>query len=109
MRKGMTRREGRRNMKVRIIVTALAVSCAFGFLSCSQQRAAQTQRSQQASGAVGTTGNDATATAAPAGKVPETTALQQAAIDAYVYGYPLVTVETTRRVVTNVEKPDGFH
>ncbi|PWT92941.1 MAG: hypothetical protein C5B56_01535 [Proteobacteria bacterium] len=29
------------------------------------------------------------------------------AIDAYVYGYPLVTMEITRRVMTNVEWPDG--
>jgi len=31
--------------------------------------------------------------------------LQEAAIDAYVYGYPLVTMELTRRVMTNVPKP----
>src|SRR5262249_49047635 len=35
--------------------------------------------------------------------------LQQTAIDAYVYGYPLVTMEMTRRVATNVEKPEGTH
>jgi hypothetical protein len=29
------------------------------------------------------------------------------AINAYVYGYPLVTMEFTRRVMTNVAKPDG--
>jgi hypothetical protein len=29
------------------------------------------------------------------------------AIDAYIYGYPLVTMEMTRRVMTNVEKPEG--
>ena len=28
--------------------------------------------------------------------------VQQDAVDAYVYGYPLVTMEMTRRVVTNV-------
>jgi hypothetical protein len=27
--------------------------------------------------------------------------------DAYIYGYPLVTMEMTRRVMTNVEKPEG--
>jgi hypothetical protein len=29
----------------------------------------------------------------------------EAAVDAYVYGYPLVTMELTRRVMTNVAKP----
>jgi len=29
------------------------------------------------------------------------------AIDAYIYAYPMVTVEMTRRVVTNMEKPEG--
>src|SRR5262245_20830910 len=27
------------------------------------------------------------------------------AIEAYIYGYPLVTMEITRRVMTNVDKP----
>lgn len=30
-------------------------------------------------------------------------------IDAYVYGYPLVTMEITRRVMTNVAAPEGTH
>jgi len=46
-----------------------------------------------------------------------TTAMTQAAeptpaeigIEAYIYGYPLVTMEYTRRVMTNVEKPEGTH
>jgi len=29
------------------------------------------------------------------------------ALDAYIYGYPLVTMEMTRRVMTNVGKPEG--
>ena len=29
------------------------------------------------------------------------------ATDAYIYGYPLVTMELTRRVITNVAKPEG--
>ena len=30
-------------------------------------------------------------------------------VEAYIYGYPLVTMEMTRRVFTNVEKPDDTH
>jgi hypothetical protein len=30
------------------------------------------------------------------------------ATDAYVYGYPLVTIEMTRRVITNVAAPEGM-
>ena len=29
------------------------------------------------------------------------------AIDAYIFGYPLATMEMTRRVMTNVAKPEG--
>src|SRR5215469_4677039 len=31
------------------------------------------------------------------------------AVDAYVYGYPLVTMDMTRRQFTNVAKPDEGH
>ncbi|HTO88445.1 MAG TPA: DUF1254 domain-containing protein [Thermoanaerobaculia bacterium] len=34
---------------------------------------------------------------------------RETAIEAYVYAYPLVTMEITRRVSTNVEKPEGSH
>ena len=34
---------------------------------------------------------------------------RETAIDAYIYAYPLVTMELTRRVSTNVEKPEGSH
>ncbi len=36
-----------------------------------------------------------------------TTETESAAVDAYVYGYPLVTMELTRRSFTNVVKADG--
>lgn len=32
---------------------------------------------------------------------------KQIALDAYIYGYPLVTMEMTRRVMTNVQEPVG--
>lgn len=28
-------------------------------------------------------------------------------VEAYIYGYPLVTMEMTRRVMTNVREPEG--
>ncbi len=51
-------------------------------------------------------------TAAPVaddkGKLTEEEALQ-IGTDAYVYGYPLVTMEMTRRVMTNAEEPKDNH
>ncbi|MFO0788955.1 MAG: DUF1254 domain-containing protein [Pirellulales bacterium] len=34
---------------------------------------------------------------------------KQLAIEAYIYGYPLVTMEMTRRVITNAAKVEGTH
>jgi hypothetical protein len=39
--------------------------------------------------------------------LPDAADLHSAAVDAYIYGYPLVTMELTRRSFTNVAKPDG--
>jgi hypothetical protein len=35
-------------------------------------------------------------------------AMRDLAIEAYIFGYPLVSVETTRRVTTNAVKPEGL-
>jgi hypothetical protein len=35
-------------------------------------------------------------------------AVRDLAIEAYIFGYPLVTMEMTRRVMTNAEKPEGL-
>jgi hypothetical protein len=45
-----------------------------------------------------------------AGPAPEAaTGPLAAAIEAYIFGYPLVTMEMTRRVLTNAAKPEGLH
>jgi hypothetical protein len=45
-----------------------------------------------------------------AGPVPERPVGPLAtAIEAYIFGYPLVTMEMTRRVLTNAAKPEGLH
>jgi hypothetical protein len=46
--------------------------------------------------------------AAPAGAADLTPEqAKEIAVDAYVYGYPLVTMDMTRRVMTNVAAPEG--
>src|SRR5262245_55692380 len=47
-------------------------------------------------------------TAAPAKHLSAAEA-KEIAIDVYVYGYPLVTMDYTRRVMTNVSSPQGTH
>lgn len=49
---------------------------------------------------------------APKGVAQEKAAgdeLRQIAEDAYIFGYPLVTMEVTRRVMTNTANPQGTH
>jgi hypothetical protein len=50
--------------------------------------------------------------AAPAQMVPAVPVTEKEAaetgVDAYVYGYPLITMEMTRRVMTNVDKPEAM-
>ena len=49
-------------------------------------------------------GNQEAAKLAQAAKELEA---RETAIDAYIYAYPMVTMEITRRVMTNVAKPEG--
>ncbi len=51
----------------------------------------------------------AAAAPAPAEPTAEQKAAFDTAIDAYVFGYPLVTMDITRRVMTNVAAPEGTH
>src|SRR5271156_3205663 len=45
----------------------------------------------------------------PAPSGPSADEATQIATEAYIYGYPLVTVEMTRRVATNTAAPVGLH
>jgi hypothetical protein len=71
-------------MKIRIVSFALACATMLGASSCNSTPKETT---------TGLSAAEATSIAT----------------DAYVYGYPLVTIEMTRRVGTNVEKPEGVH
>jgi len=60
--------------------------------------------SKQADVDVAKAAGDAKAAAEAAAREVEA---REIAIDAYIYAYPLVTMEITRRVMTNVEQPEG--
>ena len=76
-------------MEIKKILAALLILLlAFGLFSCAQEAPKQEP-------------------AKPAG-LSEVEALA-IATDAYIYGYSLVTMEMTRRVMTNVVKPQGTH
>ncbi len=71
---------------------------ALALASCSRQEEAKVEKAADKAAV------EAKAAAENAAKEVEA---REIAIDAYVYAYPMVTMEITRRVMTNVEKPDG--
>ncbi len=54
-----------------------------------------------------TAAETAKAAAEAAAKETKAKEAQKAEVDAYIYGYPLVTMEMTRRISTNVAAPEG--
>ena len=73
--------------------------------SCGKQEEAKVGKAMDKAAAEVQAKADAVAKAAEsAAKEAESLAL---ATEAYVYAYPLITMEMTRRVMTNVEKPEG--
>jgi len=74
--------------------TALALAGALVLLGCGKQEAPRVEKAAEAV---------KSAVEADAKEVEA----RETAIDAYIYAYPLVTMEMTRRVMTNVEKPEG--
>ena len=81
-------------MKTRIGILAAILAAAIGLAAC--------EKKQEPAPAADAAKNQADAETAAKEKEAIDTA-----VDAYVYGYPLVTMEYTRRVMTNVAKPEG--
>jgi len=87
-------------------VAAAAVALAF-LASCGKQEEAKVEKAADKVAAEVKAKAEADAkAAADAAKEAEARAL---AVEAYVYAYPLVTMELTRRVLTNVDKASGTH
>jgi hypothetical protein len=76
----------------------LAALLAVAMIGCSKQEEAKIEK------AVEKAAGEAKSTLESAAKELEA---REIAIDAYIYAYPMVTMEITRRVMTNVEKPAG--
>jgi hypothetical protein len=78
-------------MNLRLPLTAVFALLALSFVACGKNEASVDIAKEKAAGEI-------------AAKEKETL---ETAIDAYVYAYPLVTMEYTRRALTNTEKPEG--
>jgi len=77
-----------------LVASVLAAALA----GCGKQEAPKVEQAAEKVAA------EAKAVAESAAKEVEA---REIAIDAYMYAYPMVTMEITRRVMTNVEKPEG--
>jgi hypothetical protein len=85
----MNPREARTTKLTLMLAAGLAVGSVAGCKTTSAKEASQTAGQQ----AAGVSAEEATSIAT----------------EAYIYGYPLVTVEMTRRVATNTVRPVGLH
>jgi hypothetical protein len=85
----------------RVIVVALTALLATGLAGCGKQADDAAQKGVA----------EVKAKAEADGKAAEALVkekeAQETAVESYIYAYPLVTMEITRRVSTNVEKPAG--
>ncbi|HMN97705.1 MAG TPA: DUF1254 domain-containing protein [Phycisphaerales bacterium] len=94
---------------------SLGPSRSFGFRQPSvSRRLALAARRSLAAVALASVAPFAIAPTARAAEAPQAAVLTPAAareiaLDGYIYGYPLVTMELTRRVMTNVAHPEGTH
>ncbi len=89
-------------MKVaKIACIAVTVLLAATLASCGKQEEAKVEKAASA------VKKDAVADLKAAEAAAKELEAREIAIDAYTYAYPLVTMEITRRVITNVDKPAG--
>ena len=86
-------------MKItRLSTLAMLIFASLALVSCGRQDEAKVEK------AVDKAAAEAKAAAENAAKELEA---REVAIEGYIYAYPLVTMEITRRYMTNVEKPEG--
>ncbi len=88
-------------MKRRTLLLFAATLLAMTLGGCGKQEEAKVDK---AAAEVKAKAEDVAKMAAAAAKELEA---REIAIDAYIYAYPLVTMEYTRRIMTNVDKPAG--
>jgi len=83
---------------IRLSILATLILASLALVSCSKQEEAKVEKTVDKAAA------EAKAAAENAAKELEA---REAAIEGYIYAYPMVTMEITRRFMTNVEKPEG--
>lgn len=79
------------SMNLRLPLTAVFALLALSFGACSKNEAPIDTAKEKTAGEIAVKDKE----------------MLETAIDAYVYAYPLVTMEYTRRALTNTEKPEG--
>ena len=88
-----------------IAFAAMTVLLAATLASCGKEEEAKVEKAaEKAAAEVKAKAEEAAKAAEAAAKEAEARAL---AVEGYVYAYPLVTMEMTRRVMTNVAGPEG--
>jgi hypothetical protein len=87
----------------RPLSTALLAAAMLTLAACEQQK----PPAPPAADAAKASAEDAAKAKAAAEAAAKEKEALEVGVEAYVYGYPLVTMEMTRRVSTNVDKPEG--
>jgi len=91
--------------KLGITKWAALAAAVIALASCGKQEAARIEQAADKAAAEVKAKAEADVKAAEA--AAKEIEAREIAMEAYVYAYPLVTMEITRRVMTNVEKPEG--